>query len=199
MIDAALTYVASLLDGHLAGQANAGPGPHAALAALVDRAGPLDPEIAGRIVLTLIGVERAQTGSTGPAAAAEKGRAERLVRPEPLHLNLHLLVTATLDPGAPANGYAAALARLSAALGFFRSREVMTPETAPGLPEGIERLVFELATADRDAQAALWNTLGGGYLPSVLYRVRMLPIPAEERLDLSAPVTRIGLRTRRPS
>jgi len=200
MIDAALTYVAGALDAHMAGLPDASGGPHVTLSALVDRDGPLDEGIEGRLVLTLAGVERARTGAQTPAAVlSDDTGADRLARPEPMHLNLHLLVTATLQAGVPSNGYAAALSRLSRAIGFFRSSEVMTPHSAPGLPDGIERLVFDFSAAGRDDLLHLWGVFGGGYLPSVLYRVRMISIAADTRLDLSAPVTRIGVTPRRRS
>ena len=164
--------------------------------ALVDRNGPLDPTIASRVLLTLVNVERA------PAVARSKSKIHvtengdtTLELAEPIRLNLHILLTATLDPDDDAHGYAAALGRLSAVIGFLHAAEVMTRQSAPGLPEGIERLVFELLPMDQEGVATLWGALGGGYLPSVLYRVRMVAISSENILGRSAPIVRIGMRT----
>ncbi|MEL6204564.1 MAG: DUF4255 domain-containing protein [Pseudomonadota bacterium] len=199
MIDRALTFIASSLDGHLARRAD-GQGPHAGIGALVDREGPVDPAIRAKVLVTLVNVERATNTSRSKSTfdLAESG--ETLVQTHsPIRLHLFTLMTATLDEGEPDNGYAAALARLSATIAFLHAAEVMTRQTHPDLPEGIERLVFELVSLEQDAQARLWSTLGGGYLPSVLYRVRMVALPTADILATPSPIVRIGVNTTRRS
>jgi len=42
--------------------------------------------------------------------------------------------------------------------------------------EGIDKLVFELLKTDYENAHYLWNAIGAKYLPSMIYKMRMLTI-----------------------
>ncbi len=65
---------------------------------------------------------------------------------------------------------------LSATLSFFQSNCVFTHSNTPDLNRNIEKLTFEIVNQDLQNQSHLWGTLGGKYLPSILYKVRMVTI-----------------------
>jgi hypothetical protein len=44
------------------------------------------------------------------------------------------------------------------------------------MSENIDKLVFELLKTDYQSTNYLWNSLGAKYVPSMIYKVRMLTI-----------------------
>lgn len=87
-----------------------------------------------------------------------------------VNLNLYLLFSANFD------SYDDSLNSLSKIIEFFQYRPYFTADNATGFPVGIDRLIFDLYTLNLDQVHHLWSMLGGKYIPSVLYKMRMLII-----------------------
>jgi hypothetical protein len=58
---------------------------------------------------------------------------------------------------------------------------------SPGLPAGVEKLVLDLNTLSFQDMNNLWGILGSKYLPSVMYKIRMISI-SEEFSQGNAPL-----------
>ncbi len=92
-----------------------------------------------------------------------------------IFLNLHLLFSANLSD------YGESLKRLSYIIQFFQYQNVFTPLTTPGnalnpFPEGVDELIFDLYTLSFQDLNNLWGIMGSKYLPSVLYKMRLVVI-----------------------
>lgn len=85
-------------------------------------------------------------------------------------LNLYLLFAANLQ------SYPESLRLLSYIIQFFQYQNVFTSVTHPSLDANIRKLVTDLYTLSFEQVNHLWGTLGGKYLPSVLYKVRLVTI-----------------------
>ncbi|NHN24064.1 DUF4255 domain-containing protein [Flavobacterium jejuense] len=73
------------------------------------------------------------------------------------------------------NDYSQALKFLSYVIKFFQANRVFTQNNTPELlDENIEKLTIELVTLPLEEQNQVWHSLNTSYLPSVLYRVRLL-------------------------
>jgi len=94
-----------------------------------------------------------------------------------LYLNLYILFSSNRT------GYPDALQHLSYILQFFQFQHVFTPITHPDLDPRIQKLIVDLCTLNFEQVNHLWSTLGGKYIPSVLYKVRQITI--DEDLTLS--------------
>ena len=70
--------------------------------------------------------------------------------------------------------YLNALLLLSNVISFFQHKHVFTHENTPALDPKIEKLIAELYSPNFEQMNHLWAMLGGRYMPSVLYRLRML-------------------------
>ena len=75
-----------------------------------------------------------------------------------------------------AANYPEALKILSKVVEFFQARPVFDHHNSPSLDRGIHKLVIDIENLSLSDQALLWGSLGGRYLPSVLYRIRMVAI-----------------------
>ena len=87
-----------------------------------------------------------------------------------VHLNLFLLFSVQLP------SYTEALKRLSFIIQFFQQQNVFTPLTSPAIPTGVEQLILDLYTLSLSDVNNLWGVLGSKYLPSVMYKMRMITI-----------------------
>jgi hypothetical protein len=96
-------------------------------------------------------------------------------RPD-LHLNLQVLFSAFYS----SQNYAEALKFITAIIEFFHTKNVFDSQNTPALSDaGIEKLTFEIFHMDSNVKNNLWSTLGGKYMPSIVYKVRMLTIRDE--------------------
>lgn len=168
MIDIALGFVLAELNAYL-GNTFGGDETLATLGSVGGApAGAADPTD-NRVVLSLVNVEReASVGSPGFVAGAAGG----YVKTSPgLYLNLYVLVAANFP-----NHYDDALRMLSACMGFFQARPFFDPQNSPDFPAGMTQLSMELVSLDLGQLSSLWTILGKNYLPSSVYKLRMIAV-----------------------
>lgn len=166
MIDKALNFIVSELNDFL-GRRYPSNEDHAVLASLTHPDGSAPPHTANRIVVSLINLEREGSAAMSGISTRTEGGYSR-TNPT-LHLNLYILVTASF-----VNNYPGALTFLSAALGFFQSKPNFDAQSSPAFPREMERLSLELVSLSIQELNNLWAILGAKYLPSAMYKVRML-------------------------
>ncbi|MCB1830920.1 MAG: DUF4255 domain-containing protein, partial [Gammaproteobacteria bacterium] len=90
-------------------------------------------------------------------------------------LNLSLMFAANFSGG----NYPEALKGISATLRFFQMTPVLDHQNTPELDRRIDRLALEIENLDIQQLSNLWGILSTRYLPSVLYKVRMITIDAD--------------------
>jgi len=101
--------------------------------------------------------------------------------PRPVNLNLFILFSSYFID----KNYPEALKFLSAVISFFQSNAVFNHSNTPDLDDRVEKLTFEIVNQDLQNQSHLWGSLGGKYLPSILYKVRMVTIQEGNEVDVS--------------
>ncbi|MEM0999905.1 MAG: DUF4255 domain-containing protein [Bacteroidota bacterium] len=80
--------------------------------------------------------------------------------------------------------YAQALNFLSYVIKCFQARRIFNPRNAPALSgENIEKLILELVNLPLEEQNQVWHSLNTSYLPSVLYRIRVLTFLDDDSLQ----------------
>jgi hypothetical protein len=182
MIDAALSLMAGQLNEHLRRRFQLSED-LAVLSNLLEQNGSLVPLVANKLVLFLAGVERdtlahrAQTANLGL-------QAQQLATTPPVYLNLLVMCAANFSGG----NYPEALKFLSSAIAFFQSCQVMDQHNAPGLDARLERLVLSIENLSSSEMHSLWGIHSGRYLPSVLYRVRMISVDGQQVMGREVPV-----------
>ena len=131
--------------------------------------------------LTLVNIEEERVVKVQKAfSRASSGRISH-VNPE-LKLNLYILIVANF------NDYGTGLQYLSGAIRFFQSKYVFTPDNTPNLDPSIEKLIVEMHSLTFEQQNHLWSCLGANYLPSVMYKVRMIAIQEAQAIDEQEPI-----------
>jgi hypothetical protein len=105
-----------------------------------------------------------------------------LFKNPPIYLNLTLMFAAT------STDYDSSLISIERIVLFFQKNRFFSIENSDALQAfnelhniNIEKMTFEMVNMGLDQLHQLWSGLGGHYMPSVLYKMRML------QLDASVP------------
>lgn len=170
MIDTAIAQIASSLNQSL--RRGFGVAEDlAVLTSLHEHDGSVATQAANRLSVFLVNIER----DTLPLMATRTQGAERVVIAQPpVCLNLMLMFAAHFT----GNTYPEALKLVSATISFFQSRPLFDHQNTPELDARIDRLALDIENLSFGDLGNVWGLLGGKYVPSVLYRVRMVSIDA---------------------
>lgn len=172
MINAAISHLALQLNQHLKNNFQLIEDV-VVVSNLVELDGSVAPGANNKLVLTLVNIEK-DTLPHRPGAST-RSRDERLLQTSaPLFVNIYMMLSANFGAG----NYAEALKYISHAIAFFQQRPAFDQVSSPGLDARIERLVLDIENLPIAELNNTWSLLGGRYLPSMLYKVRMIAIDA---------------------
>lgn len=136
---------------------------------LLDQDGSLAVVDSNKIIATLINIERETAlGINHQMLASSNGR-HTLTNP-PVYINLYLLFTSVYT----GKNYSEGLKFISSIIEYLQANLVFNHENTPQLGSKIEKLTFEIVNLDIQNLSQLWGTIGGKYMPSILYKIRML-------------------------
>ena len=129
----------------------------------------------------------------------ENGIAEQM-NPE-IKLNLFILISANFQDTQDADpaDYEEGLKQLSYVIAFFQSKNVFTPSNSPSMSEidsNLQKLVVELYSYSFEQLYNFWTVVGAKYLPSVLYRVRLIRFQERSIKSTALPIEKIGISSR---
>jgi hypothetical protein len=138
------------------------------LSAIVNQSGT---EVAphNAIGMMLVNVEEERGYRHGPPTTLAANGYHTTANPE-LTLNLYVMFYANHTE------HKEALILLSHVVRCFQGKNVFENTESPQLGAEIEKLILDLYSITFEQQNQIWASIGAKYLPSVLYRVRMLII-----------------------
>jgi len=166
MIDRTLSFLKDELNVYI--KSKTGDNDKAVLTKLVEQSGNSALQGNEIVAVTLVNVEEERlTRAQVPYTVSNNGTYS-FANPE-LKLNLYVLFSAYNN-----QHHKEELALLSLIVQFFQSRNVFENTEFPQLGDDIERLIIELYSLNFEQQNQLWASLGAKYMPSVMYKVRML-------------------------
>ncbi|WP_114782544.1 DUF4255 domain-containing protein [Botryobacter ruber] len=125
-----------------------------------------------KLVMSIVNIEEDRVAKSPENFIRENNLVK--YKSPPIHLNLTVLFAATHD-------YDKALPLLEKIIRFFQIKRAFTPANTPELAtanevndSSIEKIVFEWVNLNLEQVHQLWTTLGGHYMPSVVFKIRML-------------------------
>lgn len=174
MIDKALQVISSELNRFLQSKHDITE-EKVVISSLIELDGSVSMQEPDKIVLSLTNIETDKTqSSVGGYKQTPKGT-YKMVKP-PVHINLTLLFSAYFTH----ENYSEGLKFITSVVAFFQSRAgVFNPSNTPNMPIGIDKMQAELLSLEMADLNNFWSSLGSKYLPSVLYRVKTIPIRHE--------------------
>jgi hypothetical protein len=140
------------------------------LSDVADHEGHAHEEAKNKIVMLLANIQHETVISTYAPAVPAGGNTYSIVTP-PLYIDLFVLFFANFYD----KRYSDGLGMISGTISFFQQNPWFTHQNLPGLDPAIEKLTFEITNLDLVDLSYLMGMLGTKYLPSVYYKVRMLP------------------------
>jgi Pvc16 N-terminal domain len=131
-----------------------------------------DELVAGKAILSLVNVEEDRVAKEQKNYTVSDIAA--IYKSPPLYLNLYVLFA--VNKKKSLKDYEDSLLWLSYIIQFFQHQQVFTAASHPNLPVNIEKIIVDLYSQNFEQVNNLWGTLGGKYLPSVLYKIRQITI-----------------------
>jgi hypothetical protein len=181
MIDAAITQVASQLNQALKRQFLVAED-LVVVCNLHEQDGSVATQVTNKLAVFLVNIERESV----PVGASGGSVSQRyLQKTAPVHLNMMVMFAANFS----GSNYPEALKFLSSTVAFFQGRPLFNHQNTPELDRRIDKLTLEIENLSVSDLSNLWGMLSGKYLPSVLYRMRMVNIDADQ---LTAQIPRVA-------
>jgi hypothetical protein len=108
----------------------------------------------------------------------------------PLYLNLFILFSINRTE------YGESLKWIAHVIQYFQYQNVFTPISHPALDSRIQKIVVDLYSLNFEQINHLWSTLGGKYLPSVLYKIRQVTLDEDATIAEGGLIREIDIRER---
>jgi len=148
---------------------------------LIDSDGTVPQLNENKVVISLINIEKetakpfyTRNRQTAAGSYTDMNPAERY--------NLDLLISANFDE------YSETLKYLDAVIGFFQSRPCIDASVLSTIPAGVNKLEFEIEKITYHQMQSLWTAMGAKYQPSVIYKMRLVTVQANETEGFSPAV-----------
>jgi hypothetical protein len=175
MIDTAIAQVAGQLNQALKRQFSVGED-LVAVCNLSEQDGTVATQAVNKVAAFLVNIERESVAGSGGGGGGGSSVLRLSAQAQPVHLNLLVMFAANFG----GSNYPEALKFLSSTVSFFQSRPVFNHQNAPDLDSRIDKLTLEIENLSLSDLSNLWGILSGKYVPSVLYRMRLVSIDASQ-------------------
>lgn len=147
---------------------------------VIDQAGNLASEEPNKIFLSLINIVQEPFAPNSSHPSFHRTSNEDFVqRPPVVGVNMYLLFAAYFDTTL----YLEGLGVLSSIIAFFQRKPVFDHNNTPLLDADIDKLQFQIVSLDLAELSQLWGTLGAKFMPSVIYKVRMVTYRMDGMID----------------
>lgn len=150
---------------------------------LVEQNGNVVPDVENRLVMFLVNVVRESLPYKGGSGTT--GLTRYVGGNPPVHMTLSVMVAANFS----GRHYPDALKFLSNTVSFFQRRPVFDHANTPELDNRIDRLVLEVENLSITDLSNLWGILSGKYVPSILYKVRMVTFDTNDVISQTPPIS----------
>lgn len=189
MIDAAINHIATRVNRQL--MRSFGLNEDVVVVSnILEQDGTVATHVNNKIVVSLVNIEKdaVPVARQRASGAPEVGS---IVTSPAIHFNLYLMFASYFS----GSNYQEGLKFISNTISFLQGQNVFDQQNSPGLDRGIDKLVLDIENLDITDLSNLWGILSGKYLPSVLYKVRMVTFDADAVVQQTRPVleTETGL------
>ncbi len=103
--------------------------------------------------------------------AVRTGSGSYAAVPPPLYIDLFVLFYANFSNA----NYVQGLRSISRTISYFQQNPAITRDTTPGLDPAVDKILMEFTNLDMINSNYLMGMMGVKYLPSVFYKLRMIP------------------------
>ena len=170
MIDAAITHIAKELNQYLK-RSFALSEDIVVVSNILEQDGTVAAHVNNKVVVFLVNIEK-DSVPFRPMGGVSGAIDRTLMSSPPIFLNLYLMFAGYFS----GSNYQEGLKFISTTIGFFQGQPMFDHHNSPDLDNNIDKLILDIENLDMRDLSTLWGVLSGHYLPSVLYKVRMISI-----------------------
>lgn len=189
MIDQVLKFLASQMDSYLQQQQNNNS--QNVILGNVSQIGTGEDNgsLNNHLIISLVNIEedRISRPVNNYVRLNQLSTPQVIYRNPPVFLNLEILFTANYSD------YPSALLYLSYVIKFFQYKNVFTTLNSPDIPPSVNEIIFDLKTLSLQDLNNLWGILGSKYIPSVMYKARLLSISEDFNEGNAALINEINV------
>jgi hypothetical protein len=135
---------------------------------LVDHDGSVCAHINNRVVIFITNIEKETAMNLGGAIP----NTSNFTTVKPIFLNLYVMVSANFT----GTNYNESLKFISSVIGFFQVHPVFNHQNSPDLDKKIDKIILDIENVQTQDLSNMWGMFGAKYVPSILYKVRMITI-----------------------
>ncbi len=168
MIDAAINHIAGELNQYLKRTFDLNED-LVVISNILEQDGSVATHVNNKIVVSLVNIEK-DTVPYHPKKAVNVGAMRTVTNAQPVFFNLYLMFASCFA----GNNYREGLKFISNTISFFQSQPVFDHQSTPGLDKNIDKLILDIENLNMHDLSNLWGVLSGKYLPSIMYKVRMV-------------------------
>lgn len=152
---------------------------------------------ASSLGLSLINIEEERVFKDQKTRVTNEDGVVQHLNPD-IRLNLYILISANFQNKSSegSDDYVEGLKQLSYVISFFQAKNVFTPANSPSMVSfdpDLRKLIFELYSYSFEQMYNFWTVVGTKYLPSVLYKMRLIKFQEEAITDSNLPIEKIGI------
>jgi len=170
MIDSAVSHIASQLNQYLRRSFDLTEDV-VVISNILEQDGSVASHIDNKLVVFLVNIEKDAVAHRQPDGNMVGGDRSVTSYP-PIYLNLYLMFAGNFS----SNNYLESLKFVSNTISFFQRRPVFDHQNTPDLDSRIDKLVMDIENVNITDLSNLWSVLSGRYLPSILYKVRLVAL-----------------------
>ncbi len=148
------------------------------LSAIVNQDGTVAIEGENKIVLTLVNIEEEPISKN--TSISNRSAANNT---PPVKINIYILFSAYFAK------YDVALHFLDNIISYLQGKNIFNSANTPRLDSSIDKFSVEMVSMGTEKLNNLWATLGAKYMPSVLYKIRMLSFHSSHVKELRPPIS----------
>lgn len=138
------------------------------LSGIIDQDGSIAVESSNKIIATLVFIDRDIPSKSG--AANQFSGSQYYEFAPPVNINLTIMFSALFNK----NHYVEALKYISGVIYFFQNKPFFNAQNSPKLGKSVDKLYFDLLSVSPQELMNVYSILGAKYMPSVLYKMKML-------------------------
>lgn len=148
----------------------------AILGTILNEEGTVPEGNRNKVIMSVVNLEQ-ETARQFSATYQRNGASGMKRLNEPYDFNLDVLITSLFSD------YNEALKFLSESIYFFQAHNVFDHTNTPQLSPNIQQLTFQVIKLSYGEAHNLWTALGAKYMPSVLFKMRMLSFQDSDGVD----------------
>ena len=169
MIDNAINHIATELNQHLKRSFDLSEDV-VVISNILEQDGTVATHVNNKIVVSLVNIEKDTVPFRQQNAAAGGVTGRSVVTAPPVFFNLYLMFASYFS----GNNYQEGLKFISHTISYFQGQPVYDHQNSPVLDKNIYKLILDIENLNTQDLSSLWGVLSGKYLPSILYKVRMV-------------------------